>query len=205
MIDFADHLKSIGRELSRDNGEVVGVLLRRTYDAAAEDVWDALTDPDRLRRWFLPVSGDLREGGDFQLEGNAGGDILTCAPPKLLRVTFGGEFSVVEVRLLPRGERTTVELEHTVPPEMAAGGVGALYVGPGWDGGLLGLALFLGGDLPADADPVAMANSPEVQRFNLGSIDLWAGVVEEQGGSTAEALAEAVGVSKAQFAPEVSG
>jgi len=40
-------------------------------------------------RWFLPLHGDLREGGSFQLEGNAGGDILTCTPPQLLRVTFG--------------------------------------------------------------------------------------------------------------------
>lgn len=203
MIDMADHLKSIGRELSRDDGQVVGVLLRRTYEATAEDVWDAITDPDRLRRWFLPVSGDLREGGNFQLEGNAGGDILTCAPPELLKVTFGGETSIVQVRLTPEGRRTTVELEHTVPPELAAGGAGALYVGPGWDGALLGLALFVAGEVEEGADPVAMANSEETQRFNLGSIDLWAAVVEAGGTSSAEVLAEAVGVSKAQFAPGV--
>lgn len=203
MIDFADHLKSTGHELSKGGGEVVGVLLSRTYDATAEDVWDAITDPDRLRRWFLPVSGDLREGGNFQLEGNAGGDILTCSPPKLLRVTFGGETSIVEVRLTPRGERTTVELEHTVPPDMTAGGAGALYVGPGWDGALLGLELFFTGEVTEDTDLTALANSAEMQRFNLGSIGLWAAVVRDQGTSTEEALAEAVEVSRAQFAPDV--
>jgi hypothetical protein len=46
-------------------------VLRRTYDAPIEDVWDACSDPDRLKRWFSPVSGDLRLGGRFQIEGNA--------------------------------------------------------------------------------------------------------------------------------------
>jgi uncharacterized protein YndB with AHSA1/START domain len=37
-------------------------LKRRTYDADIEDVWSALTDPDRMKRWFMPISGDLRVG-----------------------------------------------------------------------------------------------------------------------------------------------
>jgi uncharacterized protein YndB with AHSA1/START domain len=203
VIEMADHLKAVGRELSRADGRVVGVLLRRAYEATAEDVWDAITDPDRLRRWFMPVSGDLREGGHFQLEGNAGGDVLTCTPPELLEVTFGGESSVVRVRLTPEGGRTVVELEHTVPPEMAAGGTGALYVGPGWDGGLLGLALFLSGRVAEGTDPVAMADTEEAQEYSLASIDLWAAVVEAEGDSTPGALADAVGVAKGQFSPDL--
>jgi hypothetical protein len=31
----------------------------------------------------MPISGELRVGGSFQLEGNAGGEILTCEPPRL--------------------------------------------------------------------------------------------------------------------------
>ncbi|MBY8847321.1 SRPBCC family protein [Saccharothrix longispora] len=205
MIEFAEHLKAVHRELAKEDGQVVGVRLTRTYDATAEDVWDAVTDPARLRRWFLPVSGDLREGGDFQLEGNAGGDILACEPPRRLRVTFGGETSIVEVRLVPEdgGGRTTLELEHTVPPEMAAGGAGALYVGPGWDGGLLALGLHVGGEVGEDHDPVAAADSPATQRFTLSSIGLWTAVVEEAGSSSAEDLAAAVDVAEAQFAPDV--
>ena len=62
-------------------GEARTVLLQRTYDAPVEDVWDAITDPQRIARWFLPVTGDLRLGGTYQLEGNAGGKILRCEPP----------------------------------------------------------------------------------------------------------------------------
>jgi uncharacterized protein YndB with AHSA1/START domain len=209
VIDFAEHLKSVHRAVNAGSDDTIGVVLRRTYDASAADVWDAVTDPDRLRRWFLPVSGDLREGGSFQVEGNASGDILTCAPPELLRVTYGGETSIVELRLSPEGdspggdERTTVELVHTVPREMAGSGAGALYVGPGWDGALLGLALFLAGDVKEGDDPVAAANAPETQEFNLGCIDAWATAVEESGTATAEELRSAVEVAKAQYAPDL--
>ena len=61
------------------------------------------------------MSGDLREGGTFQLEGNAGGTIVTCDRPRVLRVTwaFGDRTpDEVEVRLEPRDGATYVELEH---------------------------------------------------------------------------------------------
>ncbi|MGW4110831.1 SRPBCC domain-containing protein [Actinosynnema sp. NPDC004786] len=204
MIDIAAQLKAIHREVNAGSDETVGVLLRRTYDAAAEDVWDAVTDPDRLRRWFMPISGDLREGGDFQLEGNAGGRILTCSPPKLLRVTFGGETSIVELRLVAdEDERTTVELEHTVPKAMAGSGAGALYVGPGWDGALLGLALWLAGQVAEGDDPTAAANSPETQRLNLGSIEAWTAAVAASGSATEEEVQAAVAAAKAQYAPDL--
>lgn len=200
MTDIADQLKAVHRAVHR--GETMGVLLSRTYDARADDVWDALTDPDRLKRWFLPISGQLEVGGSFQLEGNAGGQVLVCDRPALLRVTFGSPDSVVELRLTGQGERTLVELEHTVPLGFAPNGSGALWVGPGWDGGFLALGLFLAGEAPDD--PVEAANSPEVQRFNLESIAVWEAVIRDSGTATEEELAEAVGVSKAQFAPDVA-
>ncbi|MER5177460.1 hypothetical protein ABT009_03625 [Streptomyces sp. NPDC002896] len=58
-------------------GHARTVLVRRTYDAAIEDAWDACTDPRRISRWFLPVSGDLRLGGHYRPEGNASGGILS--------------------------------------------------------------------------------------------------------------------------------
>jgi uncharacterized protein YndB with AHSA1/START domain len=206
MIDIASQLKAISRQVERQPtadgaGELVRVLLRRSYDAPVEDVWDAVTDPDRMKCWFLPVSGDLRVGGNFQLEGNAGGQILACEPPRLLRVTFGDPNSIVELRLTAQGDGDTVlELEHTVPIEIAQSGAGAMWVGPGWDGALLGLGLFLGGE--AVGDPVAAANSPEAQAFSKESVRAWAAVVEDSGTATAEQLAAATEVSLAQFAPD---
>ncbi|RAY13021.1 ATPase [Actinomadura craniellae] len=203
MIDIIAEINALHREVGRqttDTGEVVSVRVRRDYDATAEDVWDALTDPDRVKRWFYPLSGDLRVGGNFQLEGNAGGQILRCEPPRLLRVTFGSEISVVEVRLSPEGEGTTLELEHTVPLAMAGSGAGALYVGPGWDGAFLALGLFLAGEV-AD-DPVAAANSPEAQEFSRQSIRAWTAAVEASGTAGPDDIAAATEAALAQFAPD---
>lgn len=205
MIDIANQLAAIYREVGLrpvEGGEGVGVLMRRSYSAPVEDVWDAVTDPERMRRWFMPVSGDLRVGGNFQLEGNASGEILGCEPPHLLRVTFGGPTSIVELRLSPDGDETVLELEHTVPLEIAQSVAGALFVGPGWDGALMGLGLYLEGEAPAD--PVAAASSPEAQAFSKESVDAWTAVVESTGDATADEVAAARQMSLAQFAPDVS-
>lgn len=207
-MDIASQLEAIDREVTRRPGpqgdEEVCVRIRRTYNAGITDVWDALTDPDRMKRWFLPVSGDLRAGGDFQLEGNAGGDILDCEPPQLLRVTFGGPTSLVELRLTADSEdRTNLQLEHTVPLEFAQSGAGALFVGPGWDGGFVALDLYLRGEF--SDDPVAAANSPEGLELSKQSVDIWGAVVEASGTATADEIAAATEMSLAQFAPESEG
>jgi uncharacterized protein YndB with AHSA1/START domain len=206
MIDIASQLNAIHRQVAQQPatdgaGERVSVLLRRSYDTPIQDVWDAVTQPDRIKRWLMPISGELRVGGTFQLEGNAGGQILTCEPPRLLRATFGDPNSIVELRLTPQGDSdTTLELEHTVPIELAQSGAGALYVGPGWDGALMGLGLYLRGE--AIGDPVAAANSPEAREFSKQSVHAWTAVVKDSGTATAEQLAAATEVSLAQFAPD---
>ena len=204
MIDTIAQIGAIQREVATrpaESGEVVSVLLRRVYQASVEDVWDALTDPDRIRRWFMPISGDLREGGDFQLEGNAGGRILRCEPPRLLRATFGGDESFVELRLAPDGDDgTALELEHTVPLAFAGSGAGALYVGPGWDGAFRALGLFLDGHV-AD-DPVAAASSSEAIEFSRQSVDAWTDAIAGSGTAGPEEIAAAREASLAQFAPD---
>ena len=165
------------------------------------EVWDALTDPERIERWFYPVSGDLQPGGTFQLEGNAGGEIKSCEPPRLLKVTFGGPTSLVELRLSPDGEdRTVLELEHIVPIALAMNGAGSLYVGPGWDGAFVALDLYLNG-VVAD-DPVAAASSPEALELSRQSVHAWIAAVEASGTATADEIAAAAEMSFATFAPQ---
>lgn len=207
MIDIAHQIGAIDRSVSlqtvEDGSQTVSVLARRTYTSDPADLWDALTNPERIPRWFLPISGELREGGTFQLEGNAGGRILECSPPSRLKVTFGGDTSIVELRLTA-GEpgRTSLELEHTVPLAMAQSGAGALWVGPGWDGMFLALSLFMDGNV--SEDPAAAALSPEALAFSERSVRVWAETVQESGTAKPEELAEALAVSLAQFAPGTS-
>lgn len=204
MSDSASQIDAVQREVGRRlvaGGEEVSVLLRRTYDAPIAAVWAALTEPERLQRWFLPVSGDLRVGGTFQTEGNAGGEILRCTPPHLLTVTWGDATSVIELRLSPaKGDSTALELEHTVPIAMAGSGAGALFVGPGWDSALMALSLFLRGEV--GANPVAAASSPEGREFSRQSVHAWAAAIGQSGTATATEIAEMTAAVLPQWAPD---
>jgi uncharacterized protein YndB with AHSA1/START domain len=198
MFDIVQELSAIHRTVARDDaGETVSVTLSRTYEADAEDVWDALTNPERLPRWFYPISGDLEVGGSFQFEGNAGGDIRRCDRPTWLQVSFGGPDSVLDLRLGAEGDRTTLELTHTVPLAMAGSGAGALFVGPGWDGALLGLGIHLRGQ--STGNPLEAANSPEVIEFNRGSIERWTEAVGSSGTAGDEEISAGREAAVAQY------
>ena len=202
MIDIVHQISAISRQVAADT-ETATVTLERRYPAAVSDVWDAITDPDRVRRWFLPLTGDLRPGGTFQLEGNASGEIISCEPPRHLAVTFGGESSLVDVRLSADGQQTLLILEYSVPLSLAGSSAGALYVGPGWDGALLGVALYLDGQVAED--PVAAASSREAQQFSVESIEAWTAAVEATGTAEPDAIAAGRQAALAQFAPDLVG
>jgi uncharacterized protein YndB with AHSA1/START domain len=211
MSDFSGELDAVRRETGPRRipaGEGHTVVLRRRYDAPIEEVWDAITDPDRIGRWFLPVTGDLRLGGSYQLKGNAGGEILVCEPPRLLKVTWvygeaptEKDVSEVEVRLAPgAGGDTEFELEHAavVPDEFwARFGPGA--VGVGWDMGLLGLALHLRDE--SIEDPEAWQLSPEGRAFATASAAAWGAALAAAGAADAE-VAAAVENTTAFYAPD---
>jgi len=198
MVEVAQEVAAIQREVGTGTipaGEGKRVTLRRTYNASIEDVWDALTSPERIGRWFLPISGDFRVGGAYQFEGNAGGKILACEKPKRLLATwvYGSEdpsaISEVEIRLTAAGDESTIfEMNHTavVPDEMwDMFGPGA--VGVGWDMGLLGLSMHLssGSEPATPAEKEAWQVSGEGREFAQLSSAAWgdasraAGVAEQ--------------------------
>jgi uncharacterized protein YndB with AHSA1/START domain len=147
MIDVVHEIDAVHRAVGAqtvDAGEQRTVTLTRTYDASVEDVWDACTNPERIPRWFLPVSGELRVGGRYQLEGNAGGTVTACEAPHRFEATweFDGNVTWIAVELTAvegDEERTRFSLAHTaiVNDHWEQYGPGA--VGVGWDLGLMGL------------------------------------------------------------------
>jgi uncharacterized protein YndB with AHSA1/START domain len=197
MSDIVDEINRLHREVGTRQvpaGEASTVLLRRTYDAEVADVWDAVTSPERIGRWFLPVSGEFKVGGRYQLEGNAGGEILECVEPTRLRVSwlFGPDpgFSEVEVRLAPDGEgRSVFELEHVaVVPEDFWGKFGPGAVGIGWDMTFLGLGWHLAGREMSKEVIAAWQASPEAKEFITRSGQKW-GAVYAASGADAEVVA----------------
>ncbi len=210
MSDIVDQINAVHREIGEKRipaGEATVVVLRRSYDASVEDVWDACTDPERLRRWFLPVTGDLRLGGSYQLEGNAGGEILRCEPPRLLRVSwvFGEnttekDVGEVEVRLSPEPDgQTLLVLEHAavVDPDFW-GQFGPGAVGVGWDGSLLSLREHLRG---ATFDEQTWQHTPEAKEFMTRSSGAWGAAHAAAGASPAE-VAAAVEATTKFYVPE---
>src|ERR1700760_2713587 len=90
-IDIAGVLGGVTRTVrsfKKDGKPASTVTLTWLYATDAEDLWDALTNPERIPRWFLPVQGDLKVGGRYQFTGNAGGTIEACEPPRRLAVSW---------------------------------------------------------------------------------------------------------------------
>lgn len=146
--DLAAHLGAMTRtvrKLERDGQPAKAVVASRVFDTDAADLWDALTNQERLPRWFAPVEGELRLGGRFHVQGNASGTITACEPNRHFAGTweFAGATSWIEVSLTPEGDGTRLELQHIaqITPHWDKYGPGA--VGVGWELGFLGLSAHL--------------------------------------------------------------
>jgi uncharacterized protein YndB with AHSA1/START domain len=180
MIEVTHQLNTVRRAIGSrvlEAGEVRTLTVSQVYDAELTDVWDACTNPERIPRWFLPVSGDLRLGGHYQLEGNAGGKIERCDPPNGFSATweFGGEVSWIELRLTEEAEGTRFTLEHIAhvdDEKWAEYGPGA--VGIGWDLLLTGLSRHLSsGEAVDPAAAMAWMASDEGREFITTVSALW--------------------------------
>lgn len=199
MIDVTEQISAVRREVGGrvlEAGEARVITLSRSYKAGLADVWDACTNPERIPRWFLPVNGELKAGGRYQLEGNAGGTITRCDPPHGFDATWemGGEVSWIELRLADEGNgRTLFRLDHIarVDDRWAQFGPGA--VGVGWDSGLIGLYLHLTTGQAVDpATVAAWSASDEGRRFLTASSQAWYEANVVSGTDPAQARAAAI-------------
>ncbi len=109
---------SVEGSLHSVNGEGV-VRMECSIESDCDDVWSALTDPERLKNWYGRVEGDLRVGGEFTAfvlasEWDGRGRIDTCLPQRKLLVTMWeveDAEHVVAVQLINDGGSTKLELE----------------------------------------------------------------------------------------------
>jgi uncharacterized protein YndB with AHSA1/START domain len=175
--DLPRHIGAVARTVTtRENQRVV--IASRTYDTTPDDVWEAITSPPRIARWFVPVSGDLRLGGRFQIQGNASGEITACDPPKHLALTWeaGGQNSTVDVKLTADQKGgTRLTLEHVLPHDPKWDEFGPGAVGVGWDLTLFGLHNHFASNA-ASADPrekMAWLFSNDGKEFVRGTSDEW--------------------------------
>jgi uncharacterized protein YndB with AHSA1/START domain len=198
MIDANEQLGTVARTVNDrevDGHPVKAIVLAQTYPTDLDDLWEAVTIAERIPRWMMPVSGDLRLGGRFQLEGNAGGTITACDPPQGFDATweYGDAVSWIEVRLTAvDDERTRLELTHLAHPDEHWDQFGPGATGVGWDLALVGLSLHVrsGTDRPAEA--ADWAASTEGLHFIVESAHRWreADIAGGEDPATARAAAD---------------
>jgi uncharacterized protein YndB with AHSA1/START domain len=181
MIEASHQISDVERQVGTRKlaaGEARTMTISQRFRTGIEDLWDACTNPERIPRWFVPVSGDLSIGGRYQIEGNASGTVERCDPPKSFAATweFGGQVSWIEVWLAPEpGGWTRLEIQHIAHVDddlWAQFGPGA--VGIGWDMILLGLASHLaGGTVPDPQERAAWPASADGKQFTSLSSESW--------------------------------
>jgi uncharacterized protein YndB with AHSA1/START domain len=120
------------------------------YDTDIDDLWSAMTDPDRLARWLATVDGELRLGGPIYAKFTSGyegpGRIDLCEAPRRLQVVFEpgtDEEAVMEANLTAVGDRTRLIIEERGLPLADTPDHGA-----GWQAHLEDLTAHLAGREP---------------------------------------------------------
>jgi uncharacterized protein YndB with AHSA1/START domain len=195
VTDTFDPIADTHRELRTHDSGLKTLLIRRRYPVPPEEIWEALTDSDRLVRWFLPITGDLRVGGRYSLEGNASGEIVRCDKPREIAVTweYGGSTSDVHVLLIPEGDGTLLELQHApVPPDVIPNASSEMWgLGADWEMGLTALGDFLAGRLPEGraVDWIAEAAPEELMATRDLSVkisDVWTDLIAHDRGTQQE-------------------
>lgn len=148
-VDIEHQINAVERKLGSriiDAEEAHVVTISQSYDTEQNDLWDAVTNIERIPRWLMPISGDLTVGGSYQLEGHAGGTALTCDPPKNFTATweFGGGVSWIDVTVSAEGPtRSRLVIEHIAHVDDHWDQFGPGAVGMGWDSMVLGLAIHI--------------------------------------------------------------
>jgi uncharacterized protein YndB with AHSA1/START domain len=164
------------RNFEKNGKPASTVTLTRLYDTSVDDLWEALTSKDRIPRWFLPIEGDLRSGGKYQLKGNAGGTITACTPPSHFAATWeiGGGTSWIDVTVAADNGKARMTLEHTAIIEDHWNRFGPGAVGIGWDLAVMALGRHLASGASADrAAAAAWMLSPNGKEFMSQCGESW--------------------------------
>ena len=115
-------IASVLGSLHAVDGEGV-VRIEDRFDTGVDDLWGALTDPDRLAHWYGEVEGELSQGGEFRvrvvLAGERTGQVEACEPPQRLLLTMRDpdaqpgqpRQTAIEARLIADGAQTRLVWE----------------------------------------------------------------------------------------------
>ena len=140
-------MKQILGSMRRIDDRRGAVRVEDVYGTDIDDLWSAITEPDRLACWIATVQGDLRVGGVVQAQFTSAwegpGRIDVCEPPKHLAITMEpgtDDEAVIEAWLTSEGEQTRLVVEERGLP------LDVLYQhGAGWQAHIEDLERYLAG------------------------------------------------------------
>ncbi|HEY7630767.1 MAG TPA: SRPBCC family protein [Thermoleophilaceae bacterium] len=117
---------------TRADGQTV-IHFERRLAHSPERVWEAITDPEQVIRWWGELSANLRQGGDFTLrwlnedeEGRSSGwrgTLTEYDPPRVLETTglwgsmseaWGENNATLRFELTPDGDGTVLRFTNTL-------------------------------------------------------------------------------------------
>jgi uncharacterized protein YndB with AHSA1/START domain len=149
--DDGASVRMVGNVRALDGRGVVRMEDR--YKTDIDDLWSALTNPERLARWIADVHGALHVGGEFHARFTSGWDgpgrVDVCEPPRFLQLTLcpGQEDeTVIEAHLVAQSDQLTrlVIEERGLPLDELA------VHGAGWQAHVEDLSAYLAGHASID-------------------------------------------------------
>lgn len=177
------------------------VTLEQSFPVHPEELWSALTIGSHLEVWFGRASGEVVEGGRYELpDMETRGAVLAVEEPARLLLSWDVGKATSQLELLVAsadaavtadadgdgdgggdgdGDRTTTAgsrftLRHTVPDDAHWKTFGPAATGLGWDAALYALALHLQ-DPSVDLIPQLgdFAGSEEGEEFTRATAEAW--------------------------------
>ncbi|MDF3065359.1 MAG: Aha1 domain protein [Polyangiaceae bacterium] len=200
IVDVMTQIGAVNREVSERDHEGKArrvVSASRTFATSPEDLWDAITQPERLARWFGFVSGDLCLGGSFRIKGNANGEVTACNPPQMLAVTWKmyGDIGWVHAHLSPSDGGTLLKVEHILSRRLFDrlywSWYGAGAAGVGWELWLLALDQSIRSGVPTIDDIERWRLTAEGKDYLKRATQAWGRAEVAHGEREAKAMKKA--------------
>jgi uncharacterized protein YndB with AHSA1/START domain len=156
--------------------EAKPLIVERTYNAAIEKVWKALTDKDQMKEWYFDIAEFKPEKGfKFTFEGGDENkkylhecEVLVAEPPNRLSYSWKypkyAGYSVVTFELFQEGEKKTrVKLSHegldSFPKDDSNFGIGSFT--EGWNS-ILGESLKKYVETETIKKSISISASPQI-------------------------------------------
>lgn len=110
--------------MTQDKAVNEAIVVEKTYDASISDVWEAITDKNKMKQWYFDIKNfKLEVGHEFQFY--AGDDkkqylhicvVKEIIPKKKLSYTWKYDYdpnvSLVTFELFAEGQKTKLKLTH---------------------------------------------------------------------------------------------